>query len=407
MSESTPASPDVESLVNKYKEAREYRSLIEKKLQDLTARIKDIEMKATPKEEKKEEVVEEDKGSAEPFNKISDALNTLFVIAFMLIRLSNQKNLGKTSAIKLHNYYKYFVKIIDIYEYVLILGHTMGYPDTKPPEEKTEQSEQSQPQKQSGGDLQEAESKLIPPTPPTEHVKEDPNLLRELRAFHAYLFMALASNQTLKDILTNPVAESYKQDPKYLTALLQKEDKILASKEFLNIQDQLFENLVNAFMILFAKFEAVANIRSKSLQAKEGELAKLNENIAKFNSLEDSLKDEDDKEASAEEQVNELETIMKEGAVPIKDVKMLEDKAADLANDAELIKEDLVKQSTDTESSTLKKVYNAVASLFKRKVSGPKTDVTATPMDIKKGGSRRRLRRAKPAKKTLRRSKRR
>jgi hypothetical protein len=376
-------TPDVESLVNKYKEAREYRSLIEKKLQDLTARIKDIEMNAAPKEaEKKEEKKEDEQGSTEPFNGSSDALHTLFVIAFMLIRLSNQKNLGKPSAIKLHNYYKYFVKIIDIYEYMLILGHTMGYPDSKVKEdEKEEQPEQEQgkQEKQSGGDnLQEAEAKLIPSGPSTP-IKEDPNFLRELKAFHAYLFMSVASNSTLKDILTNPVSESYKKDPKYLSALTQKEDKILASKEFLHIQDQLFENLVNAFMILFAKFEAIASIRSKSLQAKEGELAKLNENIAKFNSLEESIKDEDDKQENAEEQVRELEAIMKDGAVPIKDAKVLEDKATDLANDDELIKEDLVKQSTDTDETTLKKVYNSIKSLFKRKLVAAKPPLAKPP----------------------------
>jgi len=379
-------TPDVESLVNKYKEAREYRSLIEKKLQDLTARIKDIEMNAAPKEaEKKEEKKEDEQGSTEPFNGSSDALHTLFVIAFMLIRLSNQKNLGKPSAIKLHNYYKYFVKIIDIYEYMLILGHTMGYPNNKEKGEQEKQPEQEQgkqekQEKQSGGDdLQDAEAKLIPSGPSTP-IKEDPNFLRELKAFHAYLFMSVASNSTLKDILTNPVSESYKKDPKYLSALTQKEDKILASKEFLHIQDQLFENLVNAFMILFAKFEAIASIRSKSLQAKEGELAKLNENIAKFNSLEESIKDEDDKQENAEEQVRELEAIMKDGAVPIKDVKVLEDKATDLANDDELIKEDLVKQSTDTDETTLKKVYHSIKSLFKRKLVAAKPSAAKPPV---------------------------
>ena len=149
-------------------------------------------------------------------------------------------------------------------------------------------------------------------------------------------------------------------------------------------------------MILFAKFEVVANLRADVLEGKKGDLTTLNEHIAKFNSLES-----ESGESEANEQVDILEKIMKEGPVPIKDPMTIEDKAASLAEDAAKIQTDIASQ-VDSDKSTLKKVYDAVANLFKQKQSDNRP--SAPPAVV--GGRLRRSRKINKSnsKKTLRRS---
>ena len=371
----------------KNKAALEYRASIEKKFKELEEKIRSITAKeqAAPEEDPAVEEPKKEAANSTPFEGKSEALYTLFVISYMLIRLSNQKELTESTAIKLQNYFKYFVKIIEIYEYMLIIGHTMNYPGSE---------NGSKEDGQKGGD-----------GPKVQELKEDPTFLRELRAFHAYLFMSVSSNNSMKQMLTNPSSDAFKTDQKWLSNLTSKENTILTSKEFLNIQDKLFENLVSSFMILFAKFEVVANLRSDVLEQKKGDLTALNEHVAKFNSLES---ESGDTEANA--QVDILEKIMKDGPVPISDPMVIADKAASLAEDAEKIQSDIASQA-DSDKSTLKKVYDAVAALIKQKslvAAKPSVEPTAPPLEQteqkEQTGGGRRLRRSRK-RKTLRRSK--
>ena len=354
----------------KNKAALEYRASIEKKFKELEEKIKSVTAKdaAAPEEEPAVEEPKKEAANSTPFEGKSEAVYILFVISYMLIRLSNQKELTESTAIKLRNYFKYFVKLIEIYEYQLIIGHAMNYPgsETKEDEQKggadpTEQPKDQEPKEQESKDQEPKEQ-----DPKTQELKEDPTFLRELRAFHAYLFMSVSSNNSVKQMLTNPTSDTFKTDQKWLSNLTSKEDTILTSKEFLNIQDKLFENLVSSFMILFAKFEVVANLRADVLEGKKSDLTTLNEHVAKFNSLES-----ESGETEANAQVEILEKIMKEGPVPIKDPMILADKAAELAEDAEKIQSDIASQA-NSDKSILNKVYNAVAALFKQKLSTPK-----------------------------------
>jgi hypothetical protein len=388
----------------KNKAALEYRASIEKKFKELEEKIRSVTAKdESASEEKEEPAAEEPKekskknaANSTPFEGKSDAVYTLFVISYMLIRLSNQKELTESSAIKLRNYFKYFVKIIEIYEYMLIIGHAMNYPGSENASKEDGQKGGDDPKEQ---EPKEQEPKEQPKEQPKEEqpLKEDPTFLRELRAFHAYLFMSVSSNNSVKQMLTNPSSDAFKTDQKWLSNLTSKENTILTSKEFLNIQDKLFENLVSSFMILFAKFEVITNLRADILEGKKGDLTTLNEHIAKFNSLETQS---DETEANA--QVDVLEKIMKEGPVPIKDPMVIADKAALLAEDAAKIQSDIASQA-DSDKSMLKKVYDAVAALFKQKSSKPTPDTRPSAVV---GGRLRRSRKINKSnsKKTLRRS---
>ena len=373
----------------KNKAALEYRASIEKKFKELENKIKSITAKdqSAPEEEPAAEEPKKEVANSTPFEGKSDAVYTLFVISYMLIRLSNQKELTESTAIKLRNYFKYFVKLIEIYEYQLIIGHAMNYPSSETKEDG----------QKGGDDPTEQEPKE---QEPKEQLKEDPTFLRELRAFHAYLFMSVSSNNSLKQMLTNPSSDSFKTDQKWFSTLTSKENTILISKEYLNIQDKLFENLVSSFMILFAKFEVITNLRADVLEGKKGDLTALNEHVAKFNSLET-----DGGEIEANAQVEILEKIMKEGPVPIKDPMIIADKAVSLAEDAVKIQSDITSQA-DSDKSMLKKVYDAVAALFKQKSSEPNTDNKSSAPSTVVGGHLRRSRKINKSnsKKTLRRS---
>ena len=373
----------------KNKAALEYRASIEKKFKELENKIKSVTAKdqSAPEEEAPAEEPKKEVANSTPFEGKSDAVYTLFVISYMLIRLSNQKELTESTAIKLRNYFKYFVKLIEIYEYQLIIGHAMNYPSSETKEDG----------QKGGNDPTEQEPKE---QEPKEQLKEDPTFLRELRAFHAYLFMSVSSNNSVKQMLTNPSSDAFKTDQKYLSNLKSKENTILTSKEFLNIQDKLFENLVSSFMILFAKFEVITNLRADVLEGKKGDLTALNEHVAKFNSLET-----DGGEIEANAQVEILEKIMKDGPVPIKDPMIIADKAVSLAEDAVKIQSDITSQA-DSDKSMLKKVYDAVAALFKQKSSEPNTDNKSSAPSTVVGGRLRRSRKINKSnsKKTLRRS---
>jgi len=379
----------------KNKAALEYRASIEKKFKELEDKIKSVTAKdaaAPPEEEPAVEEPKKEAANSTPFEGKSDVIYILFVISYMLIRLSNQKELTESTAIKLRNYFKYFVKLIEIYEYMLIIGHAMNYPSSETKEDGQKGGDDSKNPEPKEQEPKDPEPKKEAP------LKEDPTFLRELRAFHAYLFMSVSSNNSVKQMLTNPSSDTFKTDQKYLSNLTSKENTILTSKEFLNIQDKLFENLVSSFMILFAKFEVVANMRADVLEGKKGDLTTLNEHVAKFNSLES-----ESGETEANAQVDILEKIMKEGPVPIKDPMIIEDKAASLAEDAEKIQSDITSQ-VDSDKSMLKKVYDAVANLFKRKQSDNRP---SAPLAVV-GGRLRRSRKINKSnsKKTLRRSKR-
>jgi len=375
----------------KNKAALEYRASIEKKFKELEEKIRSVTAKdaAAPEEEPAVEEPKKEAANSTPFEGKSDAVYTLFVISYMLIRLSNQKELTESTAIKLRNYFKYFVKLIEIYEYQLIIGHAMNYPGSENASKEDGQK--------GGDDPKEQESQE---QGPTEQLKEDPTFLRELRAFHAYLFMSVSSNNSVKQMLTNPSSDSFKTDQKWLSNLTSKENAILTSKEYLNIQDKLFENLVSSFMILFAKFEVVANLRADVLEGKKGDLTALNEHVAKFNSLET-----DGGETEANAQVEILEKIMKDGPVPIKDPMIIADKAVSLAEDAAKIQSDIASQA-NSDKSMLKKVYDAVAALFKQKSSEPTPNIKSNAPSTVVGGRLRRSRKINKSnsKKTLRRS---
>jgi len=396
----------------KNKAALEYRASIEKKFKELEEKIRSVTAKdaAPPEEEPAVEEPKKEAANSTPFKGKSEAVYILFVISYMLIRLSNQKELTESTAIKLRNYFKYFVKLIEIYEYQLIIGHAMNYPSS---ESQSESESESQEEEQKGGadstDQKPQDQKPKDQKPqdqesqeqePTEQLKEDPTFLRELRAFHAYLFMSVSSNNSVKQMLTNPSSDSFKTDQKWLSNLTSKENAILTSKEYLNIQDKLFENLVSSFMILFAKFEVVANLRADVLEGKKGDLTALNEHVAKFNSLET-----DGGETEANAQVEILEKIMKDGPVPIKDPMIIADKAVSLAEDAAKIQSDIASQA-NSDKSILKKVYDAVAALFKKKPSEPTPNIKSNAPSAVVGGRLRRSRKINKSnsKKTLRRS---
>jgi hypothetical protein len=126
----------------KNKAALEYRASIEKKFKELEEKIRSVTAKdaAPPEEEPAVEEPKKEAANSTPFKGKSEAVYILFVISYMLIRLSNQKELTESTAIKLRNYFKYFVKLIEIYEYQLIIGHAMNYPSSESQSESESQS---------------------------------------------------------------------------------------------------------------------------------------------------------------------------------------------------------------------------------------------------------------------------
>jgi hypothetical protein len=228
--------------------------------------------------------------------------------------------------------------------------------------------------------------------------------------------MAVSSNSQLKGVLEYPSNPSFKERIDWLGFLTPKEDAQLIKKESLATQDQLFQNIMDVFTLLFDKFQIVADVRSEKLAEQFALVNQLNEKVDMFNSVKPQ-KPNMEPEQNALAQTEELETIMKEGLVPVKDLKVL---AQQLADSAGTVQQQLYAESTP-DKDILKRVYGSISKLLSSKgeaVTAPPAfpaspasvppSLPASPASVTQGGYR--LRKSRKAQyksnRTLRRSKR-
>jgi hypothetical protein len=330
---------------------------IEDKIRDITAKMDAMNKEAAAKPEKGKEE------KPKPFQGHSVALDTLFVIAFLLIRLLNQNGLSEITRGKLTNYFEHIKRMIDIYSYMLIIGHTIDYPP-KPKKEGEEGGEGAEEKDkkpvQTGGAEETADETEV------VEIKDNPLFLRELKAFYSYLFMAVSSNAPLKEVLQYPSNPSFKERTDWLGLLTPKEEAQLIKKESLTTQDRLFQNVLDVFTLLFDKFQIVADMRSEKLTEQSALVDQLNQKVNLFN----SAKPEKPGAASAQNalaQAELLETIMKEGPIPVLPVR-LKVLGQELADTAGTVKQQLYAEATP-DKEILKRVYGSISKLLGSKAA--------------------------------------
>ena len=215
---------------------------IEDKIRDITAQMDAMNKEAAAKPDKQEEE------KPKPFQGHSVALDTLFVIAFLLIRLLNQDGLSDITRGKLTNYFEHIKRIIDIYSYMLVIGHTIDYSPVpkkdEGEEDKTLKDTDKKPAQTGGAEENTDETEII-------EIKDNPLFLRELKAFYSYLFMTVSSNTPLKEVLQYPSNPSFKEKTDWIGLLTPKEEAQLIKKESLATQDRLLQNVIDVFALLF------------------------------------------------------------------------------------------------------------------------------------------------------------
>jgi len=337
---------------------RSTSSSIEDKIRTITVQMDDINKKAAEKPEKGKNE------KPEPFQGHSVALDTLFVIAFFLVRLLNQKVLSDITRDKLTNYFEQFKQIIDIYSFMLVIGYSIDYP-TKP----TKEGEGDKKPAQTGGAEETNKKEVV-------EILDNQIFLRELKAFYSYLFMTVSSNTQLKGILQYPSNPSFKERTDWLGFLTPKEDAVLIKKESLQMQDRLFQNIKDIFELLFDKFQIVADTRSDKLAEQSALVDQLNQKVDLFNSAK-SERQNPELEQNALDQTELLETIMKEGPVPIlpMNLKIL---AQQLADGAETVKQQLYAEATP-DKEVLKRMYESINKLLDLKVTEATASATPAP----------------------------
>jgi hypothetical protein len=394
---------------------------IEDKIRSITAQMDAINKKAAEKPEKAK-----DKEKPKPFQGHSVALDTLFVIAFLLIRLLNQNGLSDVTRGKLTNYFEHIKRMIDVYSFMVVISHTIDYPP-KPKEEDKEGDKEGKEGKETG-QTGGAEEKKAEAAEEIIEIKDNPIFLRELKAFHSYLFMTVSSNSPLKEILQYPSNPSFKDRTDWLGFLTPKEETQLIKKESLATQDRLFQNILDIFALLFDKFQIVADMRSDKLAEQATLVDQLNQKVNLFNAGKPE-KPGADPAQNAVAQSELLETIMKEGPIPVPPMS-LKILGQELADTAGTVKQQLYAEATP-DKDVLRRVYGSISKLLGSNVAATATVATAAtvaavataePLSTEKatygsiktmltttGGYRlRKSRKVRPSskKKTLRRSKR-
>ena len=412
---------------------------IEDKIRAITAQMDAMNKEAAAKPEKEKE-------KPKPFQGHSVALDTLFIISFLLIRLLNQSGVSDITRGKLTNYFEHFKRMIDVYSYMLIIGHTIDYPPKSKKEgeeddagadagskegKESKESKEGKGGPQTGGGADDQANASVSET---VEIKDNPIFLRELKAFYSYLFMTVSSNAPLKEILQYPSNPSFKERTDWLGFLTPKEEAQLIKKESLATQDRLFQNVMDIFALLFDKFQIVADMRSGKLAEQPALVDQLNQKVNLFNSAKPETYGADPAQ-NALAQTELLETIMKEGPIPVPLVS-LKVLGQQLADTAATVKQQLYTEATP-DKEVLRRMYGSISKLLSSKAAdvilsatvpitptappaepNPKADTDATPEKAVYGSVKKlvttggyRLRKSRKVhstskKRTLRRSKR-
>jgi hypothetical protein len=336
---------------------------IEDKIRSITAQMDAINKEAAEKPDKAK-----DKEKPKPFQGHSVALDTLFVIAFLLIRLLNQNGLSDVTRGKLTNYFEHIKRMIDVYSFMVVISHTIDYPP-KPKEEEEEDKEDKETGQTGGSEEKKAEAEEI------IEIKDNTIFLRELNAFHSYLFMTVSSNSPLKEILEYPSNPSFKDRTDWLGFLTPKEETQLIKKESLATQDRLFQNILDIFALLFDKFQIVADMRSDKLAEQATLVDQLNQKVNLFNAGKPE-KPGADPAQNALAQSELLETIMKEGPIPVPPMS-LKILGQELADTAGTVKQQLYAEATP-DKDVLRRVYGSISKLLGSNVAATAAAATAT-----------------------------
>jgi len=337
---------------------------IEDKIRAITAQMDAMNKEAAAKPEKKNEE------KPKPFQGHSVALDTLFVIAFFLVRLLNQSGLSDITRGKLTNYFEHIKRMIDVYSYMLVIGHTIDYPPKSKKEGEGEEAGKAgeadvkKPAQTGGGEGEEAATDA---KEEVVEIKDNPIFLRELKAFYSYLFMAVSSNTPLKEILQYPSNPSFKERTDWIGFLTPKEEAQLVKKESLATQDRLFQNIIDVFALLFDKFQIVADMRSGKLAEQSALVDQLNQKVDLFNSAKPE-KPGAEAAQNALAQTELLEIIMKEGPIPVPPVS-LKTLGQQLADTAATLKQQLYTEATP-DKEVLRRVYGSISKLLSSKAAG-------------------------------------
>jgi hypothetical protein len=403
-------------LVDTYTKALNYREGVQIEFDTLKkelSTLKELLMAGDEEEEGEDQ-------KALPEVKATETFFTLFGIAFILVRLHSQKILNKVSTIKFNNYFQYFKKLIEMYSYMLILGATIKYPVGKasgtesnppipgagmvspPPPPESGMAPPPYPEAKQVVDQRLSGTMVGGKDPvPDEGGKQgegyldDTAFLYSLKAFHAFLFMNIASNVALKDIIETPFGLKY-ETTEWLEAFTKTENAIFGTREFIDIQETLFERCVYEFMMMFAQFELVVNMRSSSLQGNEALLKAFNEAILNFNTLENkpilTCKTEpcerpvSDLVGIAKEQIAQLTTLAEKGLVK-SDSQQVMNTVKKLADNAHVIQIDIVKELSSTKpKGILGQIKNALTFSTKKPDAKQSQDMKQVADDIYKLG---------------------
>jgi len=245
--------------VKLYENKRDFLASLQSQLGVLTAELKGLMEAAkakpkdtkTPKKEEEEEGKEE-KPEAPVFEEDPQALTILFGIGFVLNKLMNQEKLNKESVISLYDAYQNIKTMIGIYYNMWKIGSLMNYPLDKL------------------------------------------SFIYSLKAFYTHFYMNLGPK--MKELMKGP---SYKpQDITWISTLTAEEDAVLSSVDFTNIQDKLLKGVVMSFTMMHNLFNDAAIIRSEIITSNSSDLKKLDTRIKKLNSGE---KEPEQKESDAKE----------------------------------------------------------------------------------------------------------
>ena len=245
--------------VKHYEDKRDFLASLQSQVGVLTAELKSLmeAAKVKPQESKKpkqDEKGAEEKPEAPVFEEEPQALTILFGIGFVLNKLMNQENLNKESVISLYDAYQNIKTMIGIFYNMWKIGSLMNYPLDKL------------------------------------------SFIYSLKAFYTHFYMNVGPKT--KELMKGP---SYApQDITWISTLTNEEDAVLASMDFINIQDRLLKGIIMSFTTMHNLFNDAAIVRSETISSKSSDLKKLDKGIKKLNSGEEGSKEESKEEGKEE-----------------------------------------------------------------------------------------------------------
>ena len=185
------------------------------------------------------------------------------------------------------------------------------------------------------------------------------SFIYSLKAFYTHFYINVGPKT--KELMRGPSYQS--QDITWISTLTAEEDAVLSSMDFTNIQDRLLKGIIMSFTTMHNLFNDAAIVRSETIASKSSDLKKLDTRIKKLNSddKETDQKETDQKESGAKDS-DQKETDQKETDQKETDQKETEESTEESEPAKPLIPECKIGEPCIRDIGKLKEVADAFQS---------------------------------------------